>query len=105
MKKKVVSLSLIAVIMLLGTFAVSALSVTVNVTSNTILTKDYTFSKANLVSMITSMGYGEGTPETYIRAYLKSGNIYVQKTGFVQKVGENGEVTIQKNMLVLVIGV
>lgn len=68
MRKKVISLSLIAVIMLLGTFAVSALSVTINVTSSTVLTKDYTSSKANLVSMITSMGYGEGTPGTYIRA-------------------------------------
>lgn len=96
MRKKVISLSLIVVIMLLGTFAVSALSVTINVTSSTVLTKDYTSSKANLVSMITSMGYGEGTPGTYIRAYLKSGSTYVQKTGFAQKVGGNGEVTIQK---------
>lgn len=96
MKKKIVSLSLIAIVMLLGMFVVSALSATVNVISNTVLTKDYALSKASLVSMITSIGYGEGTQGTYIRAYLKSGSAYVQKIGFAQKVGKNGEVTIQK---------
>lgn len=96
MKKRVASLSLIAITMLLGIFVVSAASVTLNVTSSTVLTKDYASSKANIISIITSMGYGEGTPGTYVRVYLKSGSTYVQKTGFVQAVGGNGEVTVQK---------
>ena len=97
MKKKILSLSVIAIVMTVGILVVSAASATgiINVDSKTVHTVTYTASKANLLSTITSLGYGAGTPGTYIRVYLKNGNSYVQKLGFKQDIGAAGHVTVQ----------
>lgn len=95
MKKKIMSLFLVITVMAVGIMVVSAASINLNVTSSTVLTKSYTAKKANLLSMITSDGYGAGTPGTYIRAYLLNGSVYTQKLGFHQDVGKVGYVTLE----------
>ncbi len=97
MKKKVLTLFVVVAIMFTGIVVVSASSsVQLNVTSSTVVSRNYSASKAYLASTITSNGHGAGTPGTYIRAYLFSGNTYVQKLGFKQDVGQVGYVSVQR---------
>ena len=97
MRKKLLTLSVVTMIMLVGVMVVSASSGTqINVTSNTVISRNYSASKAYLASTITSNGHGAGTSGTYIRAYLFSGNSYVQKLGFKQDVGQVGQVSYQR---------
>ncbi len=97
MKKKFLALSIVTMIMFAGVMVVSASSrAQINVTPNTVISKNYSASKAYLASTITSNGYGAGTPGAYIRAYLFSGNSYVQKIGFKQDVGQAGHVSFER---------
>jgi len=97
MKKKMLTLSIVTMIMLVGVMTVSASSnAQLNVTSSTVISKNYSASKAYLASTITSNGYGAGTPGTYIRAYIWRNGTYNQQLGFKQDVGQAGYVTVQR---------
>ncbi len=96
-EKKFMSLSLIAAVMFVGVVTVCAYANgVINVTASTVIIEDYKASKANLLSTITSNGYGAGTLGTYIRAYLKTNNTYVQRLGFEQEIGDAGYITTRR---------